>query len=218
MTPRARHPLREILLGLIPIVAIIWVTPLVFEQRAAFLRANFFLSILAFVIAVMSNLYHRDTPKTLGVRVDNFWSALRLLFLPTVVAAGVVVGIGLAAGSVNLGERFLFHLRTLPPWALLQQYALQGFVHRRLQDAWGRKRASILGTAVIFSLLHLPNPVLTVGTFIGGGVWAWAFSRQPNLVALALSHTLVSALVANSLPRSLLPNMKVGWGYWGLVP
>lgn len=218
MTPTARRSIGEIALGLLPIVTIIWITPLLFHQRAAFLQANFYLSLLAFWIALASNLHHRDTLQMLGVRLDNLGSALRLVALPTGVAGLVVVGIGLAADSLALGDRFLFHLRTLPPWALLQQYALQGFVHRRLQDAYGRTRKSIIGTALIFSLLHLPNPVLTVGTFLGGAVWAWVFSRQPNLLALALSHTLVSALVANALPRSLLPNMKVGWGYWGMVP
>lgn len=218
MTPTARRCIGEIALGLLPIVTVIWITPLLFQQRAAFLQANLYLSLLALGIAVASNLAHRDTLKMLGVRLDNFLSALRLVALPTAIAGLVVVGIGLATDSLALGERFLFHLRTLPPWALLQQYALQGFVHRRLQDAYGRTRKSIVGTALIFSVLHLPNPLLTVGTFIGGAVWAWVFSRQPNLFALALSHTLVSALMANALPRSLLQNMKVGWGYWGLVP
>lgn len=218
MNRGARECIGEIALGLLPIVTIIWITPLLFRERAAFLQANFYLSLLAFVIAAVSNLRHRDTLKMLGVRLDNFLSALRVLALPTAIAGLVVVGVGLATDSLALGDRFLFHLRTLPPWALLQQYALQGFVHRRLQDAYGRGRKSILGTALIFSLLHLPNPVLTIGTFIGGAVWAWAFSQQPNLFALALSHTLVSALVANALPRSLLQNMKVGWGYWGQVP
>lgn len=218
MNRRARRCIGEIALGLLPIVTIIWITPLLLQDRAAFLQANFYLSLLAFTIAAVSNLRHRDTLKMLGVRLDNFLSALRLLAPPTAIAGLVIVGIGLAADSLALGDRFLFHLRTLPPWALLQQYALQGFVHRRLQDAYGRGRKSILGTALIFSLLHLPNPVLTVGTFIGGAVWAWAFSHQPNLFALALSHTLISALLANALPRSLLQNMKVGWGYWGSVP
>jgi|DewCreStandDraft_1066081.scaffolds.fasta_scaffold00468_13 hypothetical protein len=209
------HPSVEILLGLLPILTIMWVTPLLIEDRAALLRANFYLSLVAFSVAFLSNVTHGDGLQEIGLRVDNLGRALRLLALPTGAAALAILALGLAFGSLNLGDRFLFHLKTLPVWALVQQYALQGFVHRRLQDLWGTGRRTVFGVAAIFAVLHLPNPVLVVGTFLGGYVWAWVFQREPNLFALAASHTLLSAVLANSLPASLLPNMKVGWGYWG---
>ncbi|GBC82726.1 hypothetical protein HRbin10_01857 [bacterium HR10] len=205
----------EILLGLLPVVIIMWVTPLLIEDRAALLRANFYLSLVAFSVAFLSNVTHGDGLREIGLRVDNLGRALRLLALPTGAAALAILALGLAFGSLNLGDRFLFHLKTLPLWALVQQYALQGFIHRRLQDLWGMGRRTVFSVATIFALLHLPNPVLVVGTFLGGYVWAWVFQREPNLFALAASHTLLSAVLANSLPASLLPNMKVGWGYWG---
>ncbi|MCS6817556.1 MAG: hypothetical protein N0A16_11545 [Blastocatellia bacterium] len=209
------HPLIEIALGLLPVLVIMWVTPLLIEDRVTFWRTNFWLSVLAFSVAFVSNVTHGDGLREIGLRVDNLGRALQLLALPTGAAALGILAIGLAFESVNLGERFLFHLRTLPPWALVQQYALQGFIHRRLQDLWGKGNRTALWVATIFATLHLPNPVLVVGTFLGGYVWARTFQREPNLLALAASHTLLSALLANSLPTSLLPNMKVGWGYWG---
>ena len=209
------HPWMEILLGLLPVVIIMWVTPLLIEDRTTLLRANFYLSLLAFSVAFLSNVTHGDGLREIGLRVDNLGRALRLLALPTGAAALAILALGLAFGSLNLGDRFLFHLKTLPVWALVQQYALQGFIHRRLQDLWGTGRRTVFGVAALFAVLHLPNPVLVVGTFLGGYVWAWVFQREPNLFALAASHTLLSAMLANSLPASLLPNMKVGWGYWG---
>jgi len=209
------HPLVEIALGLLPVLSIMWVTPLLIEDRTTFWRTNFWLSVLAFSVAFVSNVTHGDGLREIGLRVDNLGRALRLLALPTGSAALGILAIGFAFESVNLGERFLFHLRTLPLWTLVQQYALQGFIHRRLQDLLGKGNRTALSVAVIFALLHLPNPVLVVGTFLGGYVWAWTFQREPNLLALAASHTLLSALLANAFPASLLPNMKVGWGYWG---
>jgi hypothetical protein len=215
MRPSRGHPLVEIILGLLPVLAIMWVTPLLIENRTDFLRVNTLLSLLAFSVAVASNVIHREGFRDIGLRVDNLGRALRWLALPTIAAALVILAIGFAVGSVNLGDRFFFHLKTLPPWALVQQYALQGFIHRRLYDLWGGGRRTAFGVAVIFAALHLPNPVLVVGTFFGGYVWARAFQCEPNLFALAASHTLLSALLANAFPASILPNMKVGWGYWG---
>jgi hypothetical protein len=209
------HPLIEIALGVFPVVLILWVTPLVIEDRTTLRRANFWLSVLAFSVAFVSNVTHGDGLGDIGVRVDNLGRALRLLALPTVAGALAILAVGSAFGSVDLGERFLFHLRTLPLWALVQQYALQGFVHRRLQDVMGTGNRTALWVALIFAALHLPNPVLVGGTFLGGYIWARVFQREPNLLALAASHTLLSAVLANAFPASLLPNMKVGWGYWG---
>jgi membrane protease YdiL (CAAX protease family) len=113
-----------------------------------------------------------------------------------------------------LGARFLNHLAVLFFWGLLQHYGLQSLVNRRLQSAWGPGWKSIWITAGIFSALHLPNPTLAVATLIGGYFWASAFQRHPNLIAIALTHALLSALLANSFPKEVLPNMKVGWGFF----
>ena len=102
----------------------------------------------------------------------------------------------------------------MPPWALLQQYLLFGFCHRRIRLLLGPGRSSILATSTLFGLMHLPNPVLTVACTLGGFVWAREFDRSPNLVAHALTHAVGSAFLANSLPRALLKNMTVGYQYF----
>jgi membrane protease YdiL (CAAX protease family) len=68
--------------------------------------------------------------------------------------------------------------------------------------------------AALFALLHLPNPALTVACALGGYVWAREFDRSPNLLANALTHTIASALLANSLPGWALKNMVVGYNYF----
>jgi membrane protease YdiL (CAAX protease family) len=103
----------------------------------------------------------------------------------------------------------------LPVWGLVQQYVLQGFINRRAQIIWGRGARSVLLVALLFALLHLPNPLLSVATFLGGVIWAIVYQRAPNLFALALSHALMSLLLATSLPASALNSLRVGIRYFG---
>jgi membrane protease YdiL (CAAX protease family) len=97
----------------------------------------------------------------------------------------------------------------------MQQYVLQGFINRRAQILFGRGSKSVLLVALIFALLHLPNPWLSVATFAGGLVWAYVYQRTPNLLALALSHALMSMLLALSLPPSTINSLRVGIKYFG---
>src|SRR6185312_6780493 len=100
-------------------------------------------------------------------------------------------------------------------WALFQQYAVQGFINRRAQLAAGKGVKSVFLVAAAFSLVHLPNPFLSLITFAGGLVWAAVYQRQPNLFALALSHALVSITLALTLSQDLFYNLRVGFKYFG---
>ena len=112
-----------------------------------------------------------------------------------------------------------------PVWALIQQYASQAFIYRRvrfmlLDDSLApeeRKRRSgmaILLNAALFSSAHAPNPSLMILTFIGGVMWTWVYERAPNLPAIALSHAAVSLTLMTSLTPWLLPSMRVGYKYF----
>jgi hypothetical protein len=105
-------------------------------------------------------------------------------------------------------------LISVPFWAFLQQYMLLAFANRRLRLILGAGTHSVFATAVFFSLLHLPNPVLTLVCALGGYIWAREYEREPNLFANALTHAIASAFLANSIPSSLLKNMVVGYNYF----
>jgi membrane protease YdiL (CAAX protease family) len=170
---------------------------------------------MAFVLMIASHRAHKETAREVGWRLDNLPEAVRLLLLPTLCAVVLILFLGWLLGSLRLEwsqlrPRFLW----LPAWGLLQQYVMQGFVNRRAQIIWGRGWPSILLVGIVFALLHLPNLWLTVATFTGGLILAYVYQRVPNLLALALSHGLVSLLMVSTLPTTALHSMRVGFKYF----
>lgn len=171
---------------------------------------------LALLLMFISHRERGETLKDIGFRTDNFIPSLRLLLAPTIVAILVI----LIVVWWSRGQHFTFapfRLRFLGIffWALLQQYALQGFINRRAQIAVGTGLKSIFLVGLIFGLVHLPNPMLATITFVGGLIWAAIYQRMPNLFALAISHMLVSVALALSLSQDLVYNLRVGFKYFG---
>ena len=171
--------------------------------------------ILALGLMLYSHRERGENAKNVGFRMDNFFAACRLLLLPTAAVILLFIAVAwFARHSLVLApwrNRFLL----LPLWALFQQYALNGFINRRAQLALGKGMKSVLVVALVFSLLHFPNPLLVILTFAGGLIWAAVYQRQPNLFALALSHSVSSIALALTVSPNLLNSLRVGFKYFG---
>jgi membrane protease YdiL (CAAX protease family) len=166
-------------------------------------------------LPLASNLLHRDRPSDIGFRLDN------------VGRSALEVGGASVAGALLLAAVRLLAARDAPPpnlpsvsaivtypfWGLLQQYALQGFVRRRLRAAWG-PRASAAVAAILFGSLHAPNPVLVPTTTLAGYLWCRLHERAPNLFTLALSHAGLALLVLELFPGAWHHSLRVGPGFW----
>jgi membrane protease YdiL (CAAX protease family) len=180
-------------------------------------------AVAAFAIMVLSHRLRRESPRELGFRLDNFAKSL-LLLLPAMAAAAVfLICIGWFIGSLRLsaaqiGWNAVRVFASLFVWGLVQQYALQAFINRRAQNIWGTGIVSIVFTASLFAILHLPNLWLSVATFFGGLLWAWAYQRTPNLFALALSHAAMTIMLVGTVPPNSLHGMRVGYGYFLFQP
>jgi len=171
--------------------------------------------LLAWGLMAFSHRERGETLHEIGFRTDNFLTSCRLLLLPTATAVLVIVATGWFMSHSIFAGHFRARYYSLPLWALFQQYALNGFINRRAQLALGKGLKSIALVAVVFALLHLPNPLLAMVTFIGGLIWAAVYQRQPNLFALALSHTVVSITLALTISPNLLNSLRVGFKYFG---
>jgi len=171
--------------------------------------------LLAVGFMLMSHHERGETLRDVGFRTDNFLAACRLLLLPTAVVVALAVAVSWFSSHTIFTAPWRNRFLLLPLWALFQQYVLNGFINRRAQLALGKGTKSILLVAIVFSLLHLPNPSLATLTFLGGLVWAAAYQRQPNLFALALSHAVSSLTLALTISPKLLDSLRVGFKYFG---
>ena len=165
-------------------------------------------------ITVTSHIVHRETPEDLGIRIDNLFAAAKDAAVPTLPLVALFSAYGLMRGSLTADalapERFL----RVAAWGFLQQYLLQGFIHRRLIALIESQLRRELTVAGIFAALHLPNPILVPVTFLAGYIFAVLYRRHPNLFVLALCQAVGSTSVAFAFDPSALHNMRVGPGYY----
>ncbi len=147
-----------------------------------------------------------------GLKRSAFWPALR--WAATLTAAAVLV-MGLAGwqlGTWHDRRDLLGNLAVLIPWGLGQQFALQTVLLREAQRVVS-PRPAIWLAALVFGVLHLPNPFLAPVTFFGALAWCGIYDRHPNVVPLGLSHAVATLAMLYAFDDTITGRLRVGQAY-----
>jgi membrane protease YdiL (CAAX protease family) len=135
----------------------------------------------------------------------------------TSAGSAAVLAVGAVIGTLHDRRDFLGSLAPLVVWGGAQQWVLQTLVLREVQRATSRP-AGIVIAAVLFAVVHLPNPVLTVATGMGALAWCWLYDRCPNIIPLALSHGLGTLALRYAFDDALIGRLRIGASYLRLGP
>lgn len=166
---------------------------------------------------VVSVLLRGDSLATLGWRFDNLWLATRnflCLFVPGCIAvcvAGYFLGMRQRPPAHVLEPKRFFGYFL---FCVIQQVGLNSMVSNRLMAAFESPVTVALVAGFIFGLLHWPNPVLLPLTAFAGGVMAWLFLKERNILPLAAGQAVLGSLVWWAFPLQWHHSMRVGPGYW----
>jgi hypothetical protein len=200
-----RRDLLELVIGYVLILTVIW-TPRPWQARIYFVAAAFI------VWATWRSWFG---PKAMGLSASNLARSSWIIAAAAAVAA-VAVLCASRLGTLHAPPTptlFIQRFAGYILFACIQQFLLQDFFLLRLLRILHRPGTAIFAAAAIFSLAHLPNPILTVLTFIWGlAASAW-FLRYRSLYALAVAHVILGITLAVAVPRPTLRNMRVGLGY-----
>lgn len=83
-------------------------------------------------------------------------------------------------------------------WAAVQTYLYFEFTRPRLLLALGPERPGTdhaVAMAILFAIVHLPNPYTMAGSAVAGFIWSLLYARFPNYVWVVLSHAVFGTCV-----------------------
>jgi hypothetical protein len=148
------------------------------------------------------------------------------VLLAGIVAVITLGGIGLVVTGAHVAGVLETHLTwasfgkppdRFPSWVIgkagtvvAQQIGLQLLLFPLcLRIARRRASAALIG-AGLFGLLHAPNPLLMIGTFLVAPIWFWSYAYGHRIVPLVLSHLILAAFVRFALPSHIHLDLRVG--------
>jgi hypothetical protein len=178
------------------------------------LQAYWFL--IAFATLVVCVLIGHPKVTELGMGTQGLAGASLAILIAVLFSAGAVAAawfVGTLRGFY--GEQpTSWHAIFYAIWAFEQQFILNSFFYKRFEWLLGNTNGTMVFTALLFSLIHLPNPVLVPATFIGGIFFVSVFRRWRNIYPLAIAHAIMGLTLAITFPDTWIRHMRVGIGYF----
>lgn len=175
---------------------------------------------IAIAWVVATTCLHRPTWKALGLGLAGLRQSLWVVGVAALLA-GLAIYTAYRMHSLHRlhgPTPLLSHVWGYLIWSVTQQFLLQIYFLLRLQRLLRGKVAAVVAAAGLFSLAHLPNPVLTPVTLVWGIAACVLFLRYGNIYTLGLAHGILGLCVAVIVPDSIQHHMRVGIGYYRYHP
>jgi membrane protease YdiL (CAAX protease family) len=177
--------------------------------------ARFVLYLAANVWVIFVALRQGRTARELGMGRNGFSGSAWIMAAGAAMALAIVA-MGAAYGTLHVLHGVgpvATHIAAYALWALMQQFVAQSYFFLQIETLTGSSRKGVIGSGLIFGLMHIPNPVLLIVTTIGGLLFSAMFCRYRNIYPLAFAHATVALAIAVSLPNDVHRHMRVGIGY-----
>jgi membrane protease YdiL (CAAX protease family) len=168
-----------------------------------------------FAVVMISHVARGEDASTLGFRVTNIRTCIRLFGAPVIALIVAMWGVGILAGSLR-PQGFMqaaFSLVWYLPWGLFQQYLLNGYFLRRFEADLSRNAAAVLASA-LFCAAHAPNWYLMIATLAGAFAAIPVYRRCHNLWFLGLAHATIGFTLFMVVPDSVSRHLRVGPGWF----
>ncbi len=174
---------------------------------------NRWVGVAAITILVLA-LIDRASLERLGLRLPKTLGASVVLGISLATAVLLLVTVRLAGGQVPANPTWpgLHLMWQYFVWAMIQQFILQSFFFTRCEELFGSS-AAVWVTATLFAAVHLPSPILTTFTLVGGLFFCEMFRRYRSIYPIGIVHAVLGVTVALTMPDSVLHHMRVGIWY-----
>jgi membrane protease YdiL (CAAX protease family) len=169
---------------------------------------------IATITILVLVLIDRASLQRLGLRLPKTFGASMVLGISFAAVIFLVAMVHWAGGEVPANPTWPnLHLAwQYVIWALIQEFILQSFFFTRCEELFG-STAAVWVAATLFAAAHLPSPILTTFTLIGGLFFCEMFRRYRSIYPIGIVHAVLGLTIAVTMPDSLLHNMRVGIGY-----
>jgi membrane protease YdiL (CAAX protease family) len=193
------------------IVAFLFLEFALWEPRLE--TRNRWVGVAAITILVLA-LIDRSSLERLGLRLPKTFGASVVLGISFATAVFLVAMVYWAGGQVPANPTWprLHMMWQYFVWATIQQFILQSFFFTRCEELFGSS-AAVWVTATLFAAVHLPSPILTRFTLVGGLFFCETFRRYRSIYPIGIVHAVLGLTVALTIPDSILHHMRVGIGY-----
>lgn len=138
------------------------------------------------------------TPSSIGLQRKYFLSALKFIFLPTIIFAAIILWIrySFPTISVSTHKSLTYFLEYILISVPLQEIVFRGFCVYRCKLSFNNTAFLVVFNAFMFAMYHMivQNIYFTTGLFLINLFWSYAYLKYPNLYVFMLSHTFIGLI------------------------